>query len=151
MVASVKVFKKSSPNGKVTVYLGKRDYVDHLDHVDPIEGVVVVENDYLKGRKVFGQVATNNTIHSFFFSCATSYSPAFFNDWQINVTVRYGREEDEVMGVKFVKELTLISEQIVPKRGSEKSLCPLQVASLNLNQSNQRINQLTIKPYIKYI
>jgi len=108
----------------VTVYLGKRDYVDHLDHVDPIEGVVVVENDYLKGRKVFGQ---------------------------INVTVRYGREEDEVMGVKFVKELTLISEQIVPKRGSEKSLCPLQVASLNLNQSNQRINQLTIKPYIKYI
>lgn len=58
MVASVKVFKKSSPNGKVTVYLGKRDYVDHLDHVDPIEGIVVVENDYLKGRKVFGQVAT---------------------------------------------------------------------------------------------
>lgn len=99
MVASVKVFKKSSPNGKVTVYLGKRDYVDHLDHVDPIEGIVVVENDYLKGRKVFGQV---------------------------NVTLRYGREEDEVMGVKFVKEMTLISEQVVPKRGSGKALCPLQ-------------------------
>jgi len=99
MVGSVKVFKKSSPNGKVTVYLGKRDYVDHLDHVDPIEGVIVVDNEYLKGRKVYGQ---------------------------INVTIRYGREEDEVMGVKFVKEMSLLSEQVVPKRGAEKPLCPLQ-------------------------
>lgn len=56
MVASVKVFKKTSPNGKLTVYLGKRDFVDHLDHVDPIEGVVVADADYLKGRKVFCQV-----------------------------------------------------------------------------------------------
>jgi len=56
MVASVKVFKKTSPNGKITVYMGKRDFVDHLDRVDPIEGVVVVDNDYLKGRKVFCQV-----------------------------------------------------------------------------------------------
>ena len=56
MVSSVKVFKKNSPNGKLTVYLGKRDFVDHLDHVDPIEGVVVVENDYLLNRKIFCQV-----------------------------------------------------------------------------------------------
>lgn len=56
MVASVKVFKKTSPNGKVTVYLGKRDFVDHLDHVDPVEGVVVCEPDYLKGRRVYCQV-----------------------------------------------------------------------------------------------
>ena len=56
MVASVKVFKKTSPNAKLTVYLGKRDFVDHGDHVDAIEGVVVADNDYLKGRKVFCQV-----------------------------------------------------------------------------------------------
>lgn len=56
MVASVKVFKKTSPNAKLTVYLGKRDFVDHQDHVDPIEGVVVADPDYLKGRKVFCQV-----------------------------------------------------------------------------------------------
>lgn len=31
-----RVFKKSSPNGKITVYLGKRDFVDHLNHIDPI-------------------------------------------------------------------------------------------------------------------
>lgn len=58
MVASVKVFKKTSPNGKLTVYLGKRDFVDHLDHVDPIEGVVVADSDYLKGRKVFCSVGS---------------------------------------------------------------------------------------------
>ena len=57
MVASVKVFKKTSPNGKITTYMGKRDFVDHVDRVDPIEGVVVVDNDYLKGRKVFCQVS----------------------------------------------------------------------------------------------
>jgi hypothetical protein len=42
--------------GKVTVYVGKRDFIDHLDFIDPIDGVVVVENDYLQGRKVFGMV-----------------------------------------------------------------------------------------------
>lgn len=34
---ATRVFKKSSPNGKITVYLGKRDFVDHITHVDPIE------------------------------------------------------------------------------------------------------------------
>lgn len=42
--------------GKVTVYVGKRDFIDHLDSVDPIDGVIVVENDYLQGRKIFGMV-----------------------------------------------------------------------------------------------
>ena len=60
MVASVKVFKKTSPNGKLTVYLGKRDFVDQGTHVDPIEGVVVADPDYLKGRKVFSQVKSSS-------------------------------------------------------------------------------------------
>uniref|UniRef100_A0A5F8H329 Uncharacterized protein n=1 Tax=Monodelphis domestica TaxID=13616 RepID=A0A5F8H329_MONDO len=34
--AGTRVFKKSSPNCKLTVYLGKRDFVDHLDRVDPV-------------------------------------------------------------------------------------------------------------------
>lgn len=39
------------------MYLGKRDFIDHCDgNVDPVEGVVSVEKDYLKGRKIFGQV-----------------------------------------------------------------------------------------------
>lgn len=56
MVVAVKVFKKSTPNGKVTVYLGKRDFIDHVNYCDPVDGVVVVDTEYLKGRKVYSQV-----------------------------------------------------------------------------------------------
>ncbi|EZA59121.1 Arrestin-like protein [Ooceraea biroi] len=98
-VVAVKVFKKTTPNGKVTVYLSKRDFIDHLDHVDPIDGVIVVENDYLQGRKVFGQVLT---------------------------TYRYGREEDEVMGVKFSKELVICRDQIVPSKKEKQDTTSIQ-------------------------
>lgn len=99
MVVAVKVFKKTTPNGKVTFYLGKRDFIDHLDFCDPIDGVVVVDNDYLKGRKVYGELVT---------------------------TYRYGREEDEVMGVKFSKEMALHKSQIVPMADSKMEMTPLQ-------------------------
>lgn len=38
------MLKKTSPNRKLTVYLGKRDFVDHTDLVDPVDGVVLVES-----------------------------------------------------------------------------------------------------------
>lgn len=99
MVVAVRVFKKTTPNGKLTVYLGKRDFLDHLDYTDPIDGVVVVEDDYLKGRKVYGQVVT---------------------------TYRYGREEDEVMGLKFSKEMVLVVGQIVPQKNEKQELTAIQ-------------------------
>lgn len=88
-----RVFKKSSPNGKITVYLGKRDFVDHISHVDPIDGVVLVDPDYVKDRKVFGHVLA-----------------AF----------RYGREDLDVLGLTFRKDLYLASEQIFPVEGETK-------------------------------
>ncbi|KAF2896875.1 hypothetical protein ILUMI_09303 [Ignelater luminosus] len=99
MVVAVRVFKKTTPNGKVTVYLGKRDFLDHLDYTDPIDGIVVFENDYLKGRKIYGQVVT---------------------------TYRYGREEDEVMGLKFSKEMVIASSQIIPQKHEKQELTPIQ-------------------------
>lgn len=99
MVVAVKVFKKTTPNGKLTFYLGKRDFIDHLDYCDPIDGVVVVDTDYLKGRKVFGELIT---------------------------TYRYGREEDEVMGVKFSKEMCLTKEQLVPMVNQKMEMTPMQ-------------------------
>jgi arrestin-1 len=103
MVYNFRVFKKQSPNAKLTLYLGKRDFVDHISGVEPVgkslghrctktrlscgaDGVVVLDGDY-KDRKVFGQI-----ICSF----------------------RYGREEDEVMGLNFQKDLHLNSQQIYP-------------------------------------
>ncbi|XP_023245542.1 arrestin homolog isoform X2 [Copidosoma floridanum] len=108
-VVAVKVFKKVTPNGKVTVYLGKRDFIDHLESVDPIDGIVVVEPDYLQGRKIYGQVIT---------------------------TYRYGREEDEVMGVKFSKELVLSREQIVPSKREKQDYTPIQERLLRKLGSN---------------
>ncbi|KAJ0182178.1 hypothetical protein K1T71_002900 [Dendrolimus kikuchii] len=93
MVYNFKVFKKCAPNGKLTLYMAKRDFVDHISFVEPIDGVVLLDEEYVRGRKVFGQVVC---------------------------TFRYGREEDEVMGLNFYKELFLASEQIYPppeKRG----------------------------------
>ncbi|XP_060519568.1 arrestin homolog [Cylas formicarius] len=100
MVVAIKVFKKTTPNGKVTVYLSKRDFIDHLDYTDPIDGVVVVEDEYLQGRKIFAQVVT---------------------------VYRYGREEDEVMGLKFSKEIVVATAQVVPqKRDKDTELAPIQ-------------------------
>ncbi|XP_012346851.1 beta-arrestin-1 isoform X4 [Apis florea] len=84
---ATRVFKKSSLNGKITVYLGKRDFVDHITHVDPIDGVVLIDPDYAKDRKVFGHVLA-----------------AF----------KYGREDLDVLGLTFRKDLYLAAEQIYP-------------------------------------
>ncbi|XP_054160869.1 beta-arrestin-1-like isoform X2 [Oppia nitens] len=92
---NIRVFKKSSPNGKITVYLGKRDFVDHLTHVDPIDGVVLIDPDYIKDRKVFGHVLA-----------------AF----------RYGREDLDVLGLTFRKDLYLASEQIFPAKDEPNSI-----------------------------
>lgn len=93
MVYNFKVFKKCAPNGKVTLFMGKRDFVDHVTGVEPVDGIVVLDDEYIRdNRKVFGQLVCS---------------------------FRYGRQEDEVMGLNFQKELYLASEQIYPQR--EKS------------------------------
>ncbi|KAG1971211.1 beta-arrestin-2 [Pimephales promelas] len=85
--AGTRVFKKSSPNCKLTVYLGKRDFVDHLDHVDPVDGVILIEPEYLKERKVFVTL-----------TCA----------------FRYGREDLDVLGLSFRKDLYIFTFQAYP-------------------------------------
>lgn len=67
------------------MYLGKRDFVDHITHVDPIDGVVLIDPDYVKDRKVFGNVLA-----------------AF----------RYGREDLDVLGLTFRKDLYLAQDQV---------------------------------------
>ncbi|XP_074601386.1 beta-arrestin protein kurtz isoform X2 [Brevipalpus obovatus] len=85
----------------ITVYLGKRDFVDHISHVDPIDGVVLVDLDYVKDRRVFGHILA-----------------AF----------RYGREDLDVLGLTFRKDLYLASEQIYPvlEENSKKPRTRLQ-------------------------
>ncbi|XP_044077132.1 arrestin red cell isoform X2 [Siniperca chuatsi] len=90
---NIRVFKKSSPNCKVTVYLGKRDFVDHLDHVDPVDGVILVDPEYLKDRKVFVTL-----------TCA----------------FRYGREDLDVLGLSFRKDLYISTFQAFPPVPEER-------------------------------
>lgn len=89
MVVQFKVFKKAAPNGKLTLYMGRRDFVDHVTSVDPVDGVLVVDTGYLQGRKVFGQLVCS---------------------------FRYGREDDEMMGLSFQKDLFLATGQIYPQQ-----------------------------------
>ncbi|XP_059179421.1 beta-arrestin-1-like [Physella acuta] len=93
-----RVFKKSSPNGKITTYLGKRDFIDHLSHIDPIDGVILVDPEYLKDRKVFAHILA-----------------AF----------RYGREDLDVLGLTFRKDLYLSSMQVYPPLKDTKESKPL--------------------------
>lgn len=94
-----RVFKKSTSNGKITVYLGKRDFVDHITHVDPIDGVVLIDPYYVKDLKVYGHVLA-----------------AF----------RYGREDLDVLGLTFRKDLYFGSEQIFPQATYDRPLTRLQ-------------------------
>ncbi|XP_076644779.1 beta-arrestin protein kurtz isoform X1 [Halictus rubicundus] len=84
---ATRVFKKSNLYGQITVYLGKRDFVDHITHVDPIDGVVLIDPDYVKDRKVFGHVLA---------------------------VFKYGREDLDVLGLSFRKDLYLAADQIYP-------------------------------------
>ena len=77
-----KVFKKTSPNGRITVYVGQRDFLDTGDVVEAVEGVVLVDSVYQNKegdpKKVF---------------C------------QLEGAFRYGKEELEVIGINFEKVL----------------------------------------------
>ncbi|KAL7299704.1 hypothetical protein TKK_0007459 [Trichogramma kaykai] len=101
MVVNFKVFKKCSPNGKLAIYLGKRDFIDYLSGVEPIDGVVLLDQGYVDTQR---------------------------RVWiQLICSFRYGREEDEVMGLNFQKELYLASEQLFPPtRKTERNLSKLQ-------------------------
>lgn len=84
----LRIFKKSSLNGRVTVFLGKRDFLDYLTHVDPIDGVVLVDPECVKdSKKIYVQVLG-----------------AF----------RYGREDLDIIGLSFRKDLFSATIQAYP-------------------------------------
>lgn len=47
-----RVFKKSTPNNKLTLYLSSRDLVVSHNKIDRLQGVILVDPDYLQDRKV---------------------------------------------------------------------------------------------------
>nr|XP_046244194.1 S-arrestin b isoform X2 [Scatophagus argus] len=89
------VFKKVSRDKSVAVYMAKRDFVDHCDFVDPVDGVVVIDPVQLKGKKAYVML-----------SC----------------TFRYGRQDMDVMGVAFRRDLFLVTRQVYPELQDKEKL-----------------------------
>ncbi len=95
------------------------------------DGVVLVDSDYIKDRKVFGHVLA-----------------AF----------RYGREDLDVLGLTFRKDLYLASSQIFPHEPTNKRPpTRLQVSMLKLSQfwfaacvteENERKDQMSTTDYL---
>uniref|UniRef100_A0A8C5B5N8 Arrestin-C n=1 Tax=Gadus morhua TaxID=8049 RepID=A0A8C5B5N8_GADMO len=96
-----KVFKKTSGNGDLTLYLGKRDFVDHVTSVDIVDGVLKVDPANLNGRKVFVYLA-----------CA----------------FRYGSEDLDVIGLSCRRDIWVKRVQVFPVIAGGIGKTPMQEA-----------------------
>uniref|UniRef100_A0A8C0YB96 Arrestin-C n=2 Tax=Cyprinus carpio TaxID=7962 RepID=A0A8C0YB96_CYPCA len=88
---------------QLCLYLGRRDFVDHVEHVDPIDGVLKIDPSALNGKKVWIQLA-----------CA----------------FHYGREDLDVIGVSFRKDIWIKRIQMHPFEGTKPPNTPMQDALL---------------------
>ncbi|KAM3867026.1 arrestin 3b, retinal (X-arrestin) [Diretmus argenteus] len=96
-----KVFKKASRNGNISLYLGKRDFVDTVDSMEVVDGVLKVDPANLRGRKVF--------VHLI---CA----------------FRYGSEDLDVMGMSCRKDIWVSRVQVYPPLGGNPPNTKIQDA-----------------------
>ncbi|MEQ2304187.1 hypothetical protein AMECASPLE_024390, partial [Ameca splendens] len=98
-----KVFKKTSGNGSIALYLGRRDFVDHVDSVDVVDGIVKVDPSGLNGRKVFVYLA-----------CA----------------FRYGSDDLDVIGLSFRRDIWIKKVQVYPPADGNPTKTPMQESLL---------------------
>uniref|UniRef100_A0A8B9MWF3 S-arrestin n=1 Tax=Accipiter nisus TaxID=211598 RepID=A0A8B9MWF3_9AVES len=97
------VFKKSTRDKALTIYLGKRDFIDNIGNVEPVDGVVLVDPAIIKGKKVY-----------------VSLTCAF----------RYGQEDIDVIGLTFRRDLFFSRVQVYPPADKPESLSHLQESLL---------------------
>uniref|UniRef100_A0AAY4AVB5 Arrestin-C n=1 Tax=Denticeps clupeoides TaxID=299321 RepID=A0AAY4AVB5_9TELE len=98
-----KVYKKTSGNGQLTLYLGKRDYVDHVDSVECVEGVVKIDPADLGDKKVWVHLV-----------CA----------------FRYGRDDLDVIGLSFRKDIWIKCVQLYPAADHKPAIAPMHTTLL---------------------
>ncbi|GAB1285206.1 S-arrestin [Apodemus speciosus] len=115
------IFKKVSRDKSVTIYLGKRDYVDHVSQVEPVDGVVLVDPELVKGKKVYVTL-----------TCA----------------FRYGQEDIDVIGLTFRRDLYFSRVQVYPPVGALSALTPLQESLLKKLGDNTCPFLLTFPDYL---
>uniref|UniRef100_A0A2K6DK68 S-arrestin n=1 Tax=Macaca nemestrina TaxID=9545 RepID=A0A2K6DK68_MACNE len=115
------IFKKISRDKSVTIYLGKRDYIDHVSQVQPVDGVVLVDPDLVKGKKVYVTL-----------TCA----------------FRYGQEDIDVIGLAFRRDLYFSRVQVYPPVGAASTPTKLQESLLKKLGSNTYPFLLTFPDYL---
>uniref|UniRef100_G1KEU5 S-arrestin n=1 Tax=Anolis carolinensis TaxID=28377 RepID=G1KEU5_ANOCA len=89
---------------QVTLYLGKRDFIDHVEDVEPVDGVVMVDPDIVKNKKVFVTL-----------TCA----------------FRYGDEDIDIIGLTFRRDLYISRVQVYPSLEKHMPLSSLQECLIN--------------------
>ncbi|TWW76644.1 S-arrestin Retinal S-antigen [Takifugu flavidus] len=94
------IFKKVSSDKTLTIYMDKRDFVDHCDFVDPVDGVIKIDPQQLRGRKVYVML-----------SC----------------TFKYGHKGVDVMGVAFRRDLFVVTRQVYPELQDKEQLTHTKV------------------------
>ncbi|XP_044532489.1 S-arrestin [Gracilinanus agilis] len=115
------IFKKVSRDKSVTIYLGKRDYVDHVEQVEPVDGVVLVDPELVKDKKVY-----------------VSLTCAF----------RYGQEDIDVIGLTFRRDLYFSRVQVYPPAGTAPAPTHLQESLLKKLGANAHPFLLTFPDYL---
>ncbi|XP_060096840.1 S-arrestin [Heteronotia binoei] len=115
------IFKKISRDKGVTIYLGKRDFIDHVGDVEPIDGVVLVNPEIVKEKKVYVTL-----------TCA----------------FRYGQEDIDIMGLTFRKDLYFSRTQVYPSLEKQRALSELQTCLLSKLGENAYPFVLTFPDYL---
>ncbi|XP_074924686.1 S-arrestin isoform X1 [Chelonoidis abingdonii] len=115
------VYKKMCRDKAVTIYLGKRDFIDHIDGVEPVDGVLLVDPEIVKGKKVYVTL-----------TCA----------------FRYGQEDIDVMGLTFRKDLFFSRIQLYPPVEKWESLSQLQECLMKKLGNNAYPFVLTFPDYL---
>ncbi|KAK2586346.1 hypothetical protein KPH14_010638 [Odynerus spinipes] len=121
-VEAYSVYKKTSPNCKLTLYLASRDLIVSDGKIDKLQGVLLVDPEYLQDKRVYGQ---------------------------ITLTFRYGREDEEVMGLKFCNEAIMCVAQLYPPFAGpdhQEPVTPLQEALVKRLGSNAHAFTMEITP-----
>ncbi|XP_077205424.1 S-arrestin [Paroedura picta] len=115
------IYKKISRDKGVTIYLGKRDFIDHVDDVEPVDGVVLVDPEIVKEKKVYVTL-----------TCA----------------FRYGQEDIDIMGLTFRKDLYFSRTQVYPSLEKQRPSSDLQTCLLSKLGENAYPFFLTFPDYL---
>ncbi|XP_061493691.1 S-arrestin [Rhineura floridana] len=115
------IYRKISHDKAVTIYIGQRDFIDHVGGVEPVDGVILVDPDIVKEKKVYVTL-----------TCA----------------FRYGQEDIDIMGLTFRKDLYFCRVQVFPSLEKQRPLSNLQECLINKLGGNAYPFLLTFPDYL---